>query len=267
MVLTTSALPAWARMGEPDPYADHVVGFVSGAGAVPGYNFPARALGAPERFTGEELGFPGAITPFNPAFGSDEIVSIGAGGQLVLEFDEPIVDDPNNPFGLDLIVFGNAGFIDAAFPAGQVRPDGALFGVGVAPVVQVSNDFIDWRTLGPGADALFPTLGFLDLTDAYAPAPGQVLTDFTRPVDPTFDPRGRTFAELIAGYAGSGGGTGFDLAGSGLASARYVRIINVSTSPAAFEIDAISDVSPIPSPSSAILLGVLPLLRGRRRGL
>jgi len=36
-------------------------------------------------------------------------VSLGAfGGYVIFEFDEPIKNDPNNPYGVDLIIYGNA---------------------------------------------------------------------------------------------------------------------------------------------------------------
>lgn len=246
-------------------FAGNVVSYNPGSTPAPGYTNPLSALGSPQRMTGAEFNFPGAVTPFNPPFGTDEIVSIGAGGHLTLEFARPIIDNPLNPFGVDFLIFGNAGYIDAAFPSGIVRPDGLMFGLGAASLVQVSNDLVDWRTVGGGADGPFPTLGYLDLADPYAIDPGQVLSDFTRPVDPAFDPRGRTFAELVAGYNGSGGGTGFDLAGTGLTSARYVRILNVATA-GSVEIDAISIVTPIPAPASLLLLAGSLLMGVRRRG-
>lgn len=246
-------------------FAANMVSYSAGSTPAPGYTNPLVALGSPQRMTGAEFNFPGAVTPFNPPFGTDEIVSIGAGGHLTLEFARPIVDDPHNPFGIDFLIFGNAGYIDAAFPSGTVRPDALMFGLGAASLVQVSNDLADWRTIGGGADGPFPTLGYLDLADPYSTTPGFVPSDFTRPVDPAFDSRGRTFAELVAGYNGSGGGTGFDLAGTGLASARYVRILNVATS-GSVEIDAVSIVTPIPAPSSLLFLAGTLLLGARRRG-
>lgn len=63
------------------------------------YNDATRALGAP---TGG-----GTVNPDNSG-----VVTLGGfGGQLVLGFDRPIVDDPQNAFGLDFIVFGNASYV------------------------------------------------------------------------------------------------------------------------------------------------------------
>ena len=51
-------------------------------------------------------------------------VSLGSfGGYIVLEFDEPIKNDPNNPFGMDFIIYGNA-FKGNEEPGGvQVKKD------------------------------------------------------------------------------------------------------------------------------------------------
>jgi hypothetical protein len=213
--------------------------------------------------------FIGAVTPFNPAFGTNEIVSIGSGGELVVAFDEPVTDDPSNPFGLDLLIFGNAGFIDAWFSnpdlsPGTVTAGGDLFGRGRGSAVDVSADGETWFSLSGAVDALYPTLGYSDLTDPYAVESGSVLTDFTRPVDPSLSVAGMSFSQLINAYNGSGGGTGFDISSTGLSSISYVRVRNISLVSAAFEVDAFADVSPVPSPAAASVLLSLAILRRRR---
>lgn len=65
---------------------------------------------------------------------------------------------------------------------------------------------------GQRADAGFPTLGFTDITDPFSSPAGSVPTDFTRPVDPNFNPFGKSLAEVVAGYDGAGGGLGIDMA-------------------------------------------------------
>lgn len=225
---------------------------------------PGAAVGSPERMTGEFYNFPSVVTPFNPAYGPDEVVSVGGGGSLVLMFDHPVVDDPANPYGLDLIVFGNAGFVDDSYPEGRTLPGAAMFGSGALARVLVSADGSAWREIAGAVDARFPTLGYSDLADPYSLTAGAVGADFEVPVNPAFDPSSRSFAELVAGYAGSGGGAGFDLAGTGLASILYIRFENLGAGTAAFEIDAVSDVRAVPAPGVA--LGLLALgARARRR--
>jgi len=234
-----------------DPWADHVVSYTAGTGVDPGYTNPASALGMPTRFTG--IGsFPGAVTPFNPAFLGSELVSIGPGGSLVVRFDEPALNNPANPFGIDLLIFGNAGYADVAYPAGVAGP---MFGAG-GGVVELSSDGFNWVT-APGAiaDGRFPTLGYSDLTDPYSLAAGAVPSDFTRPVDPAFSPAGLNFSQIVAGYAGSGGGTGIDIAAAGLASVSYVRISNPVFSQANVDVDALAAVVPGPAGWVVLMVG------------
>ncbi len=258
VVLVTAGVGVPALAG--NPWASQVVSYVEGTGIQPGYNVPGSALGEPTRFTGVGS-FPGVVTPFNPAFLASEVVSIGTGGHLVLRFDAPVTDDPLNPFGVDLLVFGNTGYIDTAFPNGVA---GGVFGAGSGSV-EVSADGVNWFLVpGAGADSPFPTLGYLDLSDPYATAAGAVLSDFTRPVDPAFNPMGLNFAQIVAGYTGSGGGTGIDLASVGLAAISYVRVANGAPG-MTVEIDALADVAPIPTPGAAVCVLLAASWRAGRR--
>jgi hypothetical protein len=235
------AISAASALAVDSPFASSVVSYLAGSGAVPGFTNPTVALGSPERFTGE--GFqPQCVTPFQPAFRPNEVVSLGVGGSIVLAFDHDVVDDPRNPYGIDLIVFGNSFFTDLSGGGGVA---GGLASEGGR--ILVSADGVAWTEVpGVAGDGLFPTLGYLD-AGPFATAPGLVESDFLRPVDPamTMDEIvGLDFDALIERYDGSGGGAGIDLAPLGLASIRYVRIDGpgvVGTSP---EIDAIADVAP-----------------------
>ncbi len=226
-----------------DPYADFVIDFVSGVGAEPGYDDPVTAVGAPERFTGED-GYPGVVSVFYPPFGVDEIVSLGCGGVLEVAFDEPVTDDPANPHGVDLLVFGNTGFIDADWPNGRV---GGLFGAD-GGTLEVSTDGSTWVEVPlVAADGPLPTNGYLDV-GPYDFEPGTVESVFTRPVDPTVtvaDLLGLSYAEILAVYDGSGGGVGIDLATTGLAEIFFVRVTNACPGESVnVEIDAFCDVAP-----------------------
>ncbi len=228
------------------PFATTVVSYTPGMGAVAGYTNPLVALGSPERFTGDGFS-PQVVTPFQPAFLTSEVVSIGVGGSLVLSFDHDVLDDPNNPFGIDLLVFSNAFFSDAVAGAGIV---GSLIGEGGA--ISVSSDGVRW-TVVPNvvADGGFPTLGYLDVAP-YATVPGSVLSDFTRPVDPSMGGVGMIgmdWPSLLVAYDGAGGGVGIDLATVGLASIRYVRISGAASFGLSPEVDAIADVAAASSPA------------------
>lgn len=221
------------------PFATEVVDFQPGRGGVPGYDIPGAALGPPTRMTGGDF-LPEAITPFQPAWLPQEIVSLGVGGSITLGFDHEILDDPDNPFGIDLLVFGNAFCTDPVYPGavcGGFYAEGGL--------VEVSLDGIDWRLVPDvAADGAFPTVGWLD-AGPYDTMPGSKPTDFTRPVDPALESnlQGLDFEAVMIGYDGAGGGTGIDLAVVGLPAIRFVRITNdgLGFTP---EVDAIADVSP-----------------------
>jgi hypothetical protein len=225
-------------------FATGVVDYQQGANPTAGFTDESAAIGEPARFTpfGD---FSSVVSPFSPPFLPEQIVSIGAGGSLTLSFDAPITDHPANPFGIDFIVFSNGAFIDGDFDNGLVA--GAF---GNDPfVVEVSTDGKNWMPVAPASsDVLFPTLGYLDTTP-YASAPGFVPSDFTKPVDPAITSNDLfmlTHAEVVELYADSGGGAGFDVSATGLASVNYVRITNPGAprSTPSVEIDAVARARP-----------------------
>ncbi|MGP1346733.1 MAG: hypothetical protein ACTS3F_08725 [Phycisphaerales bacterium] len=256
MVCIAPAMGSWT--------ATKVVGYEPGADVAPEFADPTAALAEPSRFTGANTPFPGAVTPFNPAFAAGEIVSIGQGGFLTLGFDRPIRNLASNPFGIDLLVFGNAGFLDTAFPNGVVgSPPVAFEDPGV---IEVSNDGLSWYEITQAAadTARFPTLGYLDLSGPFDPIPGTLLSDYRKPVDPALDPSGLNFNELVAAYDGSGGGVGVDLAWTDLDEVNFVRISNpLGSGIATVEVDAITIV-PAPAAVCLVIVGGL-AAPGRRR--
>ncbi len=252
------------------PFATQVLSYGAGANANPSYTTASNALGSAARMTG--FGdFVSGVTPFNPAFATDQLVSIGSGGHLTLGFDRDITNDASHRFGVDLIVFSNAFFVDQSFfdadptndGSGVLGPNPAIFGSSGIADIYVSADGQDWRLAAATTLNLFPTLGYADFTETTPLAPGSVETDFTRAMDPTMtlgSLAGLTFAQLIALYDGSGGGVGIDISGTGLDSARYVRIENNST--AAFSVDA---VAAVPGPGVTALGFAGLVLAARRR--
>ena len=93
-------------------FAAEVVSYKPGTGFATdwstgaGYTKKVAILGPPARETPGEWG--GPITPFSPPYLLDQILSIGEGGEVTLKFARPIRDEPQNPYGLDFIVFGGA---------------------------------------------------------------------------------------------------------------------------------------------------------------
>ncbi|MDF1810535.1 MAG: hypothetical protein P1U42_12665 [Phycisphaerales bacterium] len=265
-----SALAVSSTISLAGPFASGVLDYDAGSNAVAGYTNASTALGAAERFTGEGI-FPGGVTPFNPAFGTDEIVSIGSGGHLDLSFDMEINDSASNAYGIDLIVFSNSGFADTSWTDADPNNDGTgvigsnpfVFGAGGAATIQVSNDGINWFEAATTTLDLFPTLGYSDYSTPTPGSLGSIESDFTKALNPALglaDFANLSFEEIVSLYDGSGGGIGIDISASGLSSASYVRFLNNSSN--AFEIDA---VAVVPAPNALLLVGLGSLTCVRRR--
>jgi hypothetical protein len=231
-----------AAAGSDDPFADVMIAFEPGSNPAPGYTDPFTTLGSPERFTGEDF-FPSVVSPFSGPYGIDEIVSIGAGGHLIVKFNTPVTNDPNNLYGIDLLVFCNTSFIDDDYPNGLV---GGLFS-NDGGTIEISDDGDHWELIKDvAADGPMPTMGYLD-SGPFDSVPGSMLTDFTRPVDPALTLQrflGLTHPQVVERYRGSGGGVGIDIGAVGLQQISYVRIKNLADAIDNIEIDAFSDVSP-----------------------
>lgn len=172
------------------PWAERVVEFSAGEGA--GYNaelFPEVVLGAP---------VPGGVSR-----GSLDVLSLGVGGLIVLDFGVVVPDGP----GPDIVVFENA-FVPQNAPETVFAEYGR---------VSFSQDGETW-------------------VEAPCAPPNDIETCAGwRPV-PEFD----VDAPLIPQTCG---GDQFDLKSLGLSGARFVRIVDVSTSGAAptagFDLDAV----------------------------
>ena len=80
-------------------FAEAVVAFDLGSGLASGFTNAATVRGVPTS----------SANPFNPAFRSTQLLSIGAGGYLTVQFSTPIANDPGQPYGLDFLIFGNSG--------------------------------------------------------------------------------------------------------------------------------------------------------------
>lgn len=252
-----------------DPWADAVVSYHPGTTAVPGYTNPLMSLGEPSRFTADP-NFPSVVSIFSAAFLPDQIVSIGEGGHLTVRFDEPVVDGPANPYGVDLIVFGNAFFAAdfSNFPSVAQENPARLFDSDLLHI-ELSADGINFFPIARLGDRLFPTQGYLD-SGAFEGSPGAVPTNFRRPVNPSLglaNFNGLSYADSLALYDGSGGGLPIDISQTGLGFITHVRFSlpddgNPQTSIKG-EIDALAAV---PEPVTVALTGFgLLLARARLR--
>jgi hypothetical protein len=183
-------------------YAAQVESYEPGPGA--GYNqdaLPDVVLGPPQG-RGSQAG-------------SLDVLSLGAGGSIVLSFgDRDIVDGP----GADFVVFENA-----FWPGGDPRQVFAELGE-----VSVSQDGETWLTFAcdEAGDGEGHFSGCAGVTPTLVYDPETLV-----PLDPA-----------------QSGGDAFDLAKVGLASARYVRIVDLETLPQAgtttgFDLDAVGIIN------------------------
>jgi hypothetical protein len=230
-------------------FATSVVSFNQGdtTDLVAGYTNSSAALGAPTTYIGYQNS-----DPFNPPYANTDIVGLGAGGSLTVQFSTPILNSPGNPYGISFMIFGHAGFqiTNGNYSGGGIT-DGTFFQGGVATTrVSVSADGVHFYTLdptrAPNADGLFP----IDSNG-----------NFLVPVNPALtaaDFAGKDLNGIRALYNGSGGGTGYDLAWAqdsggnsvALSSVDYVRVDVLS---GYAYLDAFSVV---PEPSVCALAGL-----------
>ncbi len=243
LALASSVLSLTSRA----QYADSVVAYSSGSGVNPSYTDPTRALGSPTTYIGYQN-----ADPFNPPYLNTHLVSVGAGGSLTVQFATPILNSPSHPFGLDFIIFGNAGFVitNGDYSGGGIT-DGSLFANNTgATRVWVSADNVSYFQLNP---ALAPVVDGLYPTDAAG--------DFGLPVNPSLgqgDFSGKGLAGIRSMYNGSGGGTAYDISWAQDGNGQPVALPGISF----VRVDVLSDKSEIdaftvvPEPG-AFGLGVL----------
>lgn len=223
------------------------------------YNDPLSALGPPARqyfdlFQGAQMRSSLVAAPFNRTSktGGKILVRLNPGDFLKLKFAQPIEDDPRNPYGVDFILFGNAFFaanksigpdadMDNVILIGGFFAEEVTVAVSQSGLGDPATHPGEWHVFdaGPFGDGLFPTQGYAwDSCESAWTGP----LNFTKPVNPRLavdDFFNLTAAEGIELYGASGGGTGFDLAESGLPWIQYVYLTGMGG-----EVDALADVRP-----------------------
>ncbi len=243
-----------------DPWADVVVSHsaeMSGSGI---YNHATSVLGTPSSIVFDPVfGVQRPVTLISPAYyltavnRAPTVLTVPSGQFVKVRFDEPVEDHPRNPFGIDLIVFGNAFFLGFEFanPNSDFESyflTGAVFDEPITVAVSQSGEGDplshpgEWYVFEPGpiADGMFPTHAIRwdrvnrELREQSA---------FDVPVDPQLameDFGGLSAADAGDRYLCSGGGTGFDLVGTGFAWIQYVYMTGEGG-----EVDALADVFPV----------------------
>jgi hypothetical protein len=220
-------------------YASSVISYTPGTGANASFiSNPNATLGAPALGSG--------VTPFAPPFSNTQISGIGAGGQITLQMSTPILDNVLDPYGLDFLLFGNQFFVNSSSGVTGV------FDHSPVVTIKVSADDSTWFTLNPALapePILFPTTG--NGNPLIPVNPALTLNNFL----------GQNLAGINFLYNGSAGGTGYDLAwaqdsngnNANLTSASYVQIDVTS---GIFYLDAVSEVAPVPEPTTWALISV-----------
>lgn len=262
IMITMLALASFAPVSRASGFADSILSYNPGSGFAAGYTNSAAALGEPSRVTPGEFG--GAVDPFNAPYLKEQVLSIGTGGSLTVEFNTPLLNNSANPYGLDFLIFGNAGFVivNGDYTGGGIT-DGSLYSANENGVTQVSisSDGLSYYVLDP---ALAPAV------DRLFPADGS--GNFHLPVDPTL--KNDSFNGLgLDGirdlYNGSGGGTGFDISWARDGEGQFVdldsiRFVRVDVLNGASEIDGFAAV-PEPSTWALALLGAASFFFIRRK--
>jgi hypothetical protein len=262
------------------PFATELVSS-SGLAGTSLYNDPYAVLGQPSaQFNNRSASSPEIrrVKLVEPAWNigaANEklITTLNTGQQVTVKFDHQVMDDPQNPYGVDFLVFGNAFFVGASgfvsdatnMNKYMLSSSGSVFAENMK--ISVSQDGTNWYTYnnGPYGDSMFPTNGYL--WDSANARWTDTESDYTKPVNPALkaaDFAAKSAAAAIAMYEGSAGGTGFDLAESGLPWIQYIKVEGVSGFSGG-EIDGFSDVAAVPEPASILLLvgGLFCLARRR----
>lgn len=193
------------------------------------------------------------ISPVNGAYNPDHVLGIGSGGSVDLHLSQAI---PGNG---GLIVHTGSGY-QASFSTGLTI--GATYTDPRVANVSVSADGTSWVSLGLTTFEE-PTNYYADSTDGFGTADGSVVADFEKPftLSPSaFD--GKTYAQTVALFDGSAGGTFIDISGSGLASVQFVEF----TVPVG-ELLYVDSVVGVPEPGTLAVLGIAGLLLVRRRSI
>jgi hypothetical protein len=228
------------------------------------YNVPTAVLGRPtlkfiDHFgTGAQKNKIDRSKIIEPPYWTDPqsnnvIIEINPGGQITVNMGRRIYDDPNNPYGVDLIVYGNSFYTASGF--GSAVTDGTDMGVAKIPsgsasgiyghttVVSVSQDGTNWFDY-PQVSVLYPDDSYRWDNTNHCWTEEEM--NQTKPLNPAMSfPANSTVAYALDQFVGASGGTGYDLKQSGFPWIQYVRVSAITNSGVYTVIDAIGAVNPV----------------------
>jgi hypothetical protein len=221
------------------------------------YNDPLAVLGRPtlkfiDHFGGNQIDRSKIVEPpyWTDPNTNPVITEISSGGQITVKLGRKIYDDPNNPYGVDFIVYGNS-FFSASGGSGFISDatDLSMVNLSSSPgghptTVSVSQDGVNWFSY-PSQPTLFPDNAYRwDDTNA---AWTEEKMNPTKPLNPfiyTNNFSGQSVALGLDQFVGAAGGSGYDLKTSGLPWIQYVRL-QTDTVGDYTVIDAIGAVDPV----------------------
>jgi hypothetical protein len=280
LALVAVALPAaralaGATFAGAVPTGGYTMGNVFTASGVL-FDNPATALGAPNPIVGTGTGA-GVLSPFNGAFENTQLVAVGRGGSLTLQYQSAV------PVGVgpEIGIFTAVSWLDEAYPSGVASSPPNNFahleyGAERTAVVEVAQTAGNFVSLGR-VKFDKPTNYFNNATGPFQfPAPASPdVADFGKPFTTDLTTlAGASWPQILAALNGSAGGTWIDVPTNlGLSHINYLRISdpmwqldngtlvdtrtsifnNTYVKPADLFIDAVSGV---PEPSSLALLAI-----------
>lgn len=205
--------------------------------------------------------FDGAVTDrvsiIDPAFnvtpsGTNGLVVIEPGGQITVNMGRKIYANANDPYGVDLIIYGNTFFDNFSGAVGLVSDTTDLSTVtlknsasaGHQAIISVSQDGVNWFTY-TNTPTLFPDQSYRwDDTNMIWTADEM---NANKPLNPylyTNNFASQTVASVLDQFAGASGGTGYSLQMSGLPWIQYVRVQALTNASLHSVLDAIAAVNP-----------------------
>ncbi len=225
------------------------------------YNDPSAVLNRPTlNFIDAVDFYPTVITdrvslidpPFNVAPDNQNVITeVSGNGQITVKLGRKVYHNPTNPYGTDFIIYGNSFFIPSglsdlvsdATDLNTAQKSSAINGY--ATLVSISEDDTNWYSF-TNTPLLFPDNAYR-WDDTNASWTDEQMNP-TKPLNPLIytNTVSQSIANGLDQFMGASGGTGYNLAASGLPWIQFVRVEpDNGVNPYYTVIDAIAAVDPV----------------------
>lgn len=227
----SSGLLAFISPAHAGEFVSAVPDYTEGTFATVGgthYTDTSGAVGQPSPIVGAGTAFAGILSPFEAHYQTDQLVAIGRGGTITLQFAQPMAVTGSPQIG----IFTKISLLDMDYPngsAGAVATTDAMgeFGAERTAVVEVASHANDFHSLGR---VFFddPTNYYANATSPYqfpSPSPAQ-LASFDKPfIGSPSDFNNDSFSGILSQLDGSAGGTWISVPTNlGLSDIQFVRL-------------------------------------------